>query len=193
MAKLLKAGNWTLTNDVLGFNTSNISVTIPMTKERLQDIKCLLNMDNELKQPKLVGYQCEVNGDFFDFNGMLLSFQIFSSPMQIQKWLNAYGTLCKLDERSIVKVINIYEGDVEDYSFVGECEDKATEFCNYCDAEVEIANRFIPQICPNCGEILLPCNMCFDCQDCPFCSDTCKTKYFKNWAWNIELEGFILE
>ena len=184
--EIKKVGNWTLTNDVLGYNNGNLGVTIPISKEILQDLKCLL-------QPKLVGYQLEVEGEYFDFNGIVDPFQIFKSHKDIQEWLNAYGTLCGLDENTNVKLVDIYEDDIEEYSFVGNIPKDASEYCPHCDAEVEIANKFIPQVCPNCGEIILPCNMCFDCKDCPFGGNTCKSKYFKTWTWEYNINRFVLK
>lgn len=41
------------------------------------------------------------------------------------------------------------------------------EYCGECDSEVEIEPCFIEQICPNCGERIMPCHMCrmlgFEC------------------------------
>ena len=47
---------------------------------------------------------------------------------------------------------------------------KTYEWCSYCCTEVDIKGQFTPQICPNCGIIILPCSICeFEsCKDCPF-------------------------
>lgn len=41
------------------------------------------------------------------------------------------------------------------------------EYCPHCDTEVELKFKFEPQICPNCGRVLLPCSMCEGCGKCP--------------------------
>ena len=48
--------------------------------------------------------------------------------------------------------------------------EKTHEWCSYCCTEVEIKSKYTPQICPNCGVIMLPCSICkFEsCKDCPF-------------------------
>lgn len=191
--KIMKVGDWTLTDNVLGFNNSNIATCIPMTKERLQDLQYLLNANSKLTEPKLVGYQLEVGGNYFDFNGMLFSYQIFKSHTQIQEWLTAYGIVSGLDENSVVKVIPIYEDDIEEYIYVGDVDKTATEYCPHCDEEVELSNTFIPQVCPNCGKTILPCNMCNECKNCPFQSKQCSSHYFKNWIFNINSLTFSLE
>lgn len=33
------------------------------------------------------------------------------------------------------------------------------EYCPICETEVELLNKFIPQICPNCGNKILPCSI----------------------------------
>ena len=34
------------------------------------------------------------------------------------------------------------------------------ELCPYCDTEVQLENKFVPQTCPNCGRVILPCSIC---------------------------------
>lgn len=46
------------------------------------------------------------------------------------------------------------------------------EWCPYCEEEVELKAIFEPQICPNCGEQILPCCMCENCT--PICPLTNK-------------------
>lgn len=41
-----------------------------------------------------------------------------------------------------------------------ELYDKCYEWCQHCDTEVELDTRFEIQVCPNCGELLAPCNLC---------------------------------
>lgn len=45
------------------------------------------------------------------------------------------------------------------------------EFCPHCETEVELKPVFSVQVCPNCGELILPCNLCdhdtCDCAHCP--------------------------
>jgi predicted RNA-binding Zn-ribbon protein involved in translation (DUF1610 family) len=42
------------------------------------------------------------------------------------------------------------------------------EVCPFCEQEVELKNEFKPQICPNCGEYILPCSICVkeNCKNC---------------------------
>lgn len=46
-----------------------------------------------------------------------------------------------------------------------------TEYCPDCDTEVELKTVFSVQVCPNCGELILPCALCdhdkCDCANCP--------------------------
>ncbi|MCU6603832.1 anti-repressor SinI family protein [Peribacillus frigoritolerans] len=46
------------------------------------------------------------------------------------------------------------------------------EWCSHCEHEVELKNIFMPQQCPKCEEIILPCNQCEsrDCANCPLYS-----------------------
>lgn len=50
------------------------------------------------------------------------------------------------------------------------------ELCPYCDTEVQLDNKFVPQTCPNCGRVILPCSICkhtnnngthTECDTCP--------------------------
>jgi predicted RNA-binding Zn-ribbon protein involved in translation (DUF1610 family) len=42
------------------------------------------------------------------------------------------------------------------------------EYCPHCCDEVELEERFEPQVCPNCGNVLFPCSMCEECiTNCP--------------------------
>ena len=49
--------------------------------------------------------------------------------------------------------------------------DKIFEWCPYCCDEVELDNKFEAQICPSCGNRILPCCLCETClgwdTDCP--------------------------
>lgn len=44
-----------------------------------------------------------------------------------------------------------------------------TERCTICNEEVEIPNIFDVHICPNCGNPIIPCNVCVGhkCSNCP--------------------------
>jgi predicted RNA-binding Zn-ribbon protein involved in translation (DUF1610 family) len=45
-----------------------------------------------------------------------------------------------------------------------------TEMCPHCEREVELQPVFSVQVCPMCGELILPCNLCdhdnCDCANC---------------------------
>ncbi len=42
------------------------------------------------------------------------------------------------------------------------------EVCPFCENEVELAYKFTPQICPKCGNIIMPCSICNTCTTpCP--------------------------
>lgn len=43
------------------------------------------------------------------------------------------------------------------------------ELCPICETEVELEAKFEKQICPCCGETILPCSMCenMNCKNCP--------------------------
>ena len=148
---------------------------------------CYIN-DIKPMPTKPIGYKLEVNGEYFDLNG------IFEKHQHIQDWLNAYGTMCGLDENSFVKVVELYEDDVEDYTYIGNVPRKIDEHCPYCDNDVEISNKFIPQVCHFCGSIILPCSMCLHnvCSQCPFQNKQCNNHYFKNWKWNDKNQCYKL-
>lgn len=61
----------------------------------------------------------------------------------------------------------IYDGII--YEITTDDDDTiAYEYCNECGNEQRIINAFVPQVCKECGKILLPCNMCESCvKDCP--------------------------
>lgn len=40
------------------------------------------------------------------------------------------------------------------------CEDKANEWCPYCDTEVELEHDLKVQKCPSCGHWIVPCSIC---------------------------------
>lgn len=44
------------------------------------------------------------------------------------------------------------------------------EYCPFCDTEVELKPISSVQLCPNCGKLILPCNLCdhdnCDCGNC---------------------------
>lgn len=48
---------------------------------------------------------------------------------------------------------------------------KVYEYCPHCESEVELANEFKVQVCPECGKAIVPCSIC------PFqpykCSNNC--------------------
>lgn len=47
-------------------------------------------------------------------------------------------------------------------------ETTITELCPYCEQEVELEAEFHVQVCPNCGEYIMPCSQCETCMDvCP--------------------------
>lgn len=46
-----------------------------------------------------------------------------------------------------------------------------TEYCPHCENEVDLRPVFSVQVCPSCGELILPCNLCdhdnCNCANCP--------------------------
>lgn len=47
---------------------------------------------------------------------------------------------------------------------------KIQEWCSNCCQEVTIDAEFKEQVCPNCGEIILPCSLCdMDTVECSKC------------------------
>ena len=45
--------------------------------------------------------------------------------------------------------------------------DKIYELCPHCEYEVELDFRFEVQICPECGQPILPCSICETCLGWP--------------------------
>lgn len=42
------------------------------------------------------------------------------------------------------------------------------EFCPNCGSDDTIVNEFKVYYCVKCGEKLLPCSLCDECENCPF-------------------------
>ena len=132
-------------------------------------------MENE---KKLVGFQFNVknseNGKFEYPLDDFFSWQIFETEELLHKWLNTYGygSGYNLNKENI-RIIPIYEGDIENYTFVPMLDypDKVDEYCPHCQTDVQLDAKFEQQICPNCGKMILPCNLCdwnrCDCNNCP--------------------------
>ena len=56
-----------------------------------------------------------------------------------------------------------FEDDVEEpeqEASTQTCEDKANEWCPYCDTEVELEHELKVQRCPSCGHWIVPCSIC---------------------------------
>lgn len=78
----------------------------------------------------------------------------------IEKFLNEYTW----DNSELIKTRAIAEK-----VYIGN-NDTFPEWCPSCEEEVELENIFDIQECPNCGELILPCNKCSivpDCANCP--------------------------
>lgn len=61
-----------------------------------------------------------------------------------------------------------YNGITYKVEMADDYEYLTYEYCNNCCDEVVLKERFVPQICPNCGEIITPCNLCEECvTKCP--------------------------
>lgn len=57
------------------------------------------------------------------------------------------------------------------YTFATEPHNHVYEWCPHCEIEVKLDAILKKQICPNCGEIILPCALCdcdvVKCAECP--------------------------
>ena len=64
------------------------------------------------------------------------------------------------DGKVIEMVVYEYDTDIVD------------EVCPWCDTEVELKDKMIPQLCPECSIAILPCSMCVpdrqSCNECPY-------------------------
>lgn len=57
---------------------------------------------------------------------------------------------------------------IEDLFFDAIDNDICFEWCQNCESEVILKNKFVPQICPSCGKVILPCSLCEGCvPNCP--------------------------
>lgn len=67
------------------------------------------------------------------------------------------------------KAENINYGDIMLSLGIIVKEKGVDEWCSHCCEEVQLVSRFEAQICPNCGERILPCSICFmeSCNECP--------------------------
>ncbi len=74
------------------------------------------------------------------------------------------------DGETLPEQITIYQTTIAGADGENFTTDKYfDEFCLYCAADVKLLNIYVPQPCPNCLEILLPCARCNhqDCENCP--------------------------
>lgn len=62
--------------------------------------------------------------------------------------------------------------DIFRKSIVIDNTEKTSEYCPYCEQDVEIENELKVQICPNCGRAIVPCNICTLCAN-GNCSNNC--------------------
>lgn len=68
------------------------------------------------------------------------------------------------NDRPIRRIITLNNG------YTSMCD----EWCSECDSEVVLLSRFEVQKCPEGGNKILPCNLCYDnvnCSKCPLMSD----------------------
>lgn len=110
---------------------------------------------------------------------------------EITRWPDCYGpydvfeSIDELDDFMARYAwgmgISVY--DVEEVTFKPEeiqfinvlslanCDEYVDEMCPNCESEVTLKSVFSVQICPVCGDLILPCNMCnhdtCDCANCP--------------------------
>ena len=60
---------------------------------------------------------------------------------------------------------------------------KSTEWCSFCESEVDISNCRI-SVCPECGFPIMPCNMCH--HDLVDCSKECPFEFVDEWDfWKV--------
>lgn len=61
-----------------------------------------------------------------------------------------------------------YEGITYSVVDINNIDITEYEYCNECDNEQLIVSSFAPQICPECGKIIMPCTLCEECvKNCP--------------------------
>lgn len=66
--------------------------------------------------------------------------------------------------------------------------DSITEYCPDCETEVELKYTFSVQVCPHCGELIIPCALCdhdrCDCANCPL--EAIKQDILRNYTKNVQ-------
>lgn len=74
---------------------------------------------------------------------------LYGKVMQLDEFVNLFNT-------GNLGVIHPDKGEIRILDYCDTC----VEFCPHCECEVELRTEFVKQICPNCGEIIAPCNLC---------------------------------
>lgn len=126
-------------------------------------------MENKIYQIEVVNAISQEIIDNKIPNG-LFSFQVFKSQYDADRWMELYGYGEGITD---YKVIEYNESDIEGYVFVDMPTEKDTfvEYCPHCDSEVNLHYDFKKQVCPKCGKLIAPCNLCnhdvCDCAKCP--------------------------
>lgn len=77
----------------------------------------------------------------------------------------------------VLRYCGLYDQKAKDINYgdvmlaLGEIvkENGISEWCAHCEEEVSLWSCFEPQTCPNCGNKILPCSMCYseNCNNCP--------------------------
>ncbi|USK77818.1 hypothetical protein [Peribacillus frigoritolerans] len=101
-----------------------------------------IGLTKEEHKQIVCGYECMVHGDFYK--------QIGKNP-----------------EAETKKGIKVFFEKV--YLPSLNRKDTVEEWCPHCEDEVDLPKAFTPHTCPNCKEVILPCNQCEDrfCLSCP--------------------------
>lgn len=61
-----------------------------------------------------------------------------------------------------------YGGITYKIEYIFDYESICDEYCPECECDQVLVDYFAPQFCPNCGDIMLPCNLCEQCvAKCP--------------------------
>lgn len=105
-----------------------------------------------------------------------------NSPIMTSEYSNI-GSLVR--DFNSVKIGGFYEVFITEVNENGETirriitlnnghTSMSDEWCSECETEVVLPSRFEAYKCPECGNQILPCNLCYynvECSKCPLMSD----------------------
>ena len=63
--------------------------------------------------------------------------------------------------------------------------EKVYEYCNHCEDEVKLEGVLLPQFCPDCGKVVVPCGALCESMNCSNCPIQAHIDYIKSSGYEI--------